>query len=141
MTNDVLIDVVHQHAPMQLLKQRRRKRQQSLRHSQHRGRHLLRGPAGSHQRLVQVQVHEPHLRVRNLADRLSVNPNHLRQCLSRKARGDRGGDVLEHAHDGLVEPLAYREANRRGNLIDNLSVESGAASGLPPRVGATASVQ
>ena len=83
--DDVLLDVEAQVALVDVLHQRRGQRQQVARQALHLLRHLERVDPLADQRLVDVEVEEPHLGLGDLADRLRVDADELQQGDEREA--------------------------------------------------------
>ena len=98
--------------------------------------HLLRDPLAGHavlhERLVDVEVEEPHLGVGHLRERVAVDPQQLQQRDAREPGLGRARDVGEQ-HDVVrreprLAPGADREAHRREGLGQRTR-----ARGRPPR--------
>ena len=77
--DDVLLDVEAQVALVDVLHQRRGQRQQVAGQALHLLRHLERVDPLADQRLVDVEVEQPHLGLGDLADRLRVDADQLQQ--------------------------------------------------------------
>ena len=75
----LLLDEVPQELAVEVLHQRSRQRQQLADQVPHLLRHLHARHAVAHQRLVDVEVEEARLGVRDLAHRVAVNPHHLEE--------------------------------------------------------------
>ena len=101
---------------MDVLHDRRRQRQHLARQRVHLLRDLEPGHAVADQRLVDVEVEEPHLGVGDLGHRLPVDAHELQEGDEREARGEHRGDVLEQRagpRAGPRRPSAAPGSRRR----------------------------
>ena len=64
------------------------------------------GHAVAHERLVDVEVEQPHLGVGDLGERLPVDADELQERDEREARRQHGGDVAQELQVVLAEALA-----------------------------------
>ena len=92
------------------------------------------GDAVAHQRLVHVEVEEPHLGVGDLRERLAVHAHELQEGDEREARVEHVGHLLEHL-DVLGGQVVERWANPSMPKmpLDQRRLEAGRARGLPQR--------
>ena len=108
MADDVLLDEVLQEALVDVVHDRRGERQQLARQALHLLGHLQPGHAVAHQRLVDVEVEEPHLGVGDLRQRLAVDAHELQERDQREAGGEHGGDVAQQLQVVLGDLLERR---------------------------------
>ena len=104
-------------AVVDVAEQRHHERDQLADHPFHLLADLRAGDTGSHQGLVDVQVHEPHLGVGDLPDRLRVHAGQLQEGHRGQPDVEHGGDVTQHLHVLVVhrlDPPATRSRGRPG---------------------------
>ena len=128
----VLLHVVLQEALVHEVHQRRRHRQQVASQVLHLLGHLDARDALAHQRLVHVQVEQPHLGVGDLAQRLAVHPRQLQECHQREAGGQHRCRVL----DGLEILVGHGlqtlggQAQAGPEALDQRRLETGQVGGV-----------
>jgi hypothetical protein len=132
----VLLDEVRQEALVDVVHDRRRQGQQLAGDPAHLLRHLQRGHAVPHERLVHVEVEEAHLRVGHLRDRLPVHARDLEHGHEREAGLEHRGDVAQELRVLLGDVLKRRgaEAHRRVQPLDERLLEPGLLGRLLERV-------
>ncbi len=128
----VLLDVEAQVALVDVLHQRRGQRQQVPGQALHLLRHLERIDPLADQRLMHVEVEQPHLGLGDLANRLRVHADQLQQRDEREPGAEDGGHAVDRVDVLLVEgPLERgRRAQQGHHPLDQLLLEAGAGGGL-----------
>jgi hypothetical protein len=125
----VLLDVEAQVAVVQVLGQRRGQRHHVSRQVPHFLGHLQLGDAVADQRLVDVEVEQPHLGVGDAADRLHVYTDQLQEGDQWEARCQHPG--AEPQGDGVlggeVALAALRRPHHHQDPLDQLGLEPGFA--------------
>ena len=132
----VLFDEVLEEALVDEVHHRRRERQQIAREALHLLGHLHAGHALAEQRLVDVQVEEPHLGVGDLGQRLAVHAAELEKRHQREARVQDRCHVVERLDvlvGQLVEP-AGGQPQARPEALDQRGLETCELGRLVERV-------
>ena len=116
---------------------RRGERQQLAGEALHLLGHLQPGDAVAHQRLVDVEVEEPHLGVGDLGQRLAVDAHELQEGDERQAGVEHRGDVAQQLQVvlGDAAPARGGEAQRDLDALDQRRLEAGLLGRLVERVG------
>jgi hypothetical protein len=124
---ETLVDVVHD---------RRGQRQEVAGEPSHLLGHLQRGDAVAHERLVDVEVEEAHLRIGHLRQRLPVDARDLQERDEREACIEDGGDVAQELQVLLGDVLERGgvEAHGRVDALDERGLEPALEGRLLDRV-------
>ena len=135
--DDVLLDRPREEALVHRVHDRRGEREHLAGEALHLLGHLQARDAVAHERLVHVQVKEPHLRVGDLGNRLAVDAHELEQRDQREAGGEDRADVPQELQVVLGEVLerAGREARRGVDALDQRRLEADLVGGLVERRG------
>jgi hypothetical protein len=138
--DDVLLDEVVEEALVQVIHDGGRERQQVTREALHLLGHLQAGDAVADQRLVDVEVEQPDLGVRDLLDRLPVDAHELEEGDEREARAEHRRDVAQQLQVvlGDVLELVLADADRLPHAREQRGLESGLLGRLLERVAAVA---
>ena len=138
MPDHVLLDEVRQETIVHVADERHDERDQLAHQLLHLLRDLHAGHAFAHERLVHVQMHQAHLRVGDLGERLAVHARELQECHRGQPRGEHRGKVAHHLHVLLGHRLLRQvaQAHRGEDALDQRRLEPGRAGYLPERVAA-----
>ncbi len=132
----VLLDEVAEQPVVHVAQQRHDERDQLARQPLHLLGDLHVGHALAHQRLVHVQVDQPHLGFGDLRDRLPVHARELQERHRRQPRVEHRGDVLHHLHVLLGHQRRRRRAepHRAEDALDQRLFQPALARHLAQRV-------
>jgi hypothetical protein len=131
-SNNVLLDEVLEEALVDVVHHRRRDRQQVAREVAHLLRHLEPGNALPDERLVHVQVEEPHLGLSDLGKRLAIDAADLEEGHQREAGAEHARDVVQRLDVLLAELLESPggQAEARPEALDQSRLQAGERRGL-----------
>jgi hypothetical protein len=112
--------------------QRRGERQQVAREPLHLLRHLQPRHVLAHQRLVDVQVEQPHLGVGDLRERLAVHATELQEGNEGEPRVEHGRHVAQRLEILVRDPLqgGRRQSDAVPEALDQRLLEPGLARGV-----------